>query len=126
MLAGLGKWAAERLARKQLKDAREGRKGEDVKNLLAFVDGYKRVILLAAFLVVAWLKAAGVGDYAPAVEVLMRMLDWSPEALPVPAALIASTVAGAFAIVDGVKKALAERRLKDAITRAEIRRFEGR
>lgn len=90
--------------------------------VLKVLDGYKRVIVLGLFILVAWLKASGTGDYSGSLGFVLRVLDWSPEASPVPASVVALTVGGLYAIYDGIKKALAEKKAKqDSID--SIRRF---
>lgn len=117
----LGK-AAEWLARRKIDGARKGKEGLGMKKFLGFLDGYKRIVVLALFIVVSVLKTSGVGDYEGTLGFILRLLDFRPELSPVPLSVIAGTVAGIFAIIDGIKKALAERKAKqdDLIS---IRRF---
>lgn len=82
-----------------------------LKNLLNALDGYKRIIVLIAYMAVAILKASGHGDYEGQLGTVLRILDWNADGtLPVPASVIAGTVAGAWAIVHAILKDIRDRR----------------
>lgn len=96
-----------------------------MKKYLELIDGYKRVALIALFLVVAWLKASGAGDYSTVVDFLMKVLDWKPEDLTVPPALITATIAGVYTIFDGIRKATRDARVNRAIAEQLATRRNG-
>ena len=96
-----------------------------MKKFLAAIDGYKRVIVIAVVLAQLWaLQVFGV-DVRPYTDGLFLVLGWgTPEQLTgIPTAVIATTVAGLVAIVDGVRKALAEARINRAIEAANAQRL---
>lgn len=108
-------WPAEQLGRRWVNAARTGKKGDDVKGFMAALDGYKRIIVLVAVLAQLWLLQQFHIDVSSYLHVAFAVLGWDPTALiPVDPALLGSTLVGVYAIVDGVRKALAEREAKRA------------
>ena len=84
-----------------------------MKQLLMSLDGYKRVIVLVLALAQLWALQVFHVDVSGYLGVLYALLGWNPEQLlPVPIALLGTTLVGAVAIFDGVRKALRERRTR--------------
>jgi Na+/proline symporter len=102
---GLPEMAAKWFARGWVGGARKGKRGEGMKKLFSAIDGKKRSIVLLAFIVVAWLKALGVGDFSEQLSFLLQLVDWNADGLlGVPLSLIAGTVSGVVAIVHAAVK----------------------
>lgn len=81
------------------------------------MNGFKRISFLSLFLAAVWLKALGIED-----SYIQRLLEARPEVLPIAPGLVVTTAGSLYAIYDGIKKALAERKAKqDSL--ASIRRF---
>lgn len=102
---GLLNKAGEWMARRKIDGARKGKEGPQVKEFLKALDGRKRFFVLLAYVIVTTLKAAGVGDYEGFLGVAMRLLDYTPDMLPLPVGVIAGTVAGVIALVHAAIKA---------------------
>jgi hypothetical protein len=101
LFGGIGKF----MARRKLDGARKGKEGPGMKKLWAALDGRKRFIVLLAVVVVQVLKAAGVGDYEGILGTVLRVLDYAPEQLPIPAGSIAVIVTGVTALGHALVKA---------------------
>jgi hypothetical protein len=102
-------WGGELLGRRWVNDARKGKKGDDVKGFMAAVDGYKRIIVLGLALLQLWLLQVFHVDVSSYLHLAFAVLGWDPtQLLPVPPAVLATTVAGLVAIVDGIRKAIAQ------------------
>lgn len=96
--------------RRRINGAREGKEGAAAMGIVKALDGYKRIIVLALYIVCALLVQTGHGDYTGYLGTLLKALDWNADGvLPIPAATIAGTVAGVVAIVHALLKALAEK-----------------
>lgn len=107
------------MARRRIDGARKGKEGVQVKEFFKALDGRKRFFVLLAYVIVTALKASGVGDYEGFLGVGMRLLDYTPDMLPLPVGVIAGTVAGVVALVHaGVK---AYRKTSDAENTVTVR-----
>jgi len=79
---------------------------QKLRALLALLDGKKRIIVLVAYMAAAIVKATGHGDYEGPLGTVLRVLDWQPDLLPVPASVLAGTAGGIVAITHAVLKDL--------------------
>ncbi len=97
--------------RRRINGAREGKEGAVAMNVLKALDGYKRIIVLLAYIVVVLMKASGHGDYEGYLGPVFKLLDWNADGvLPVPIDVIAGTAAGAVAIGHAIAKEIRDKR----------------
>lgn len=107
---GLQERAAAWWLRRKADRAREGKEGPVLKSLLAALDGYKRVIVIVAFLGNAVLELATGHSYAHLLNLLFGALGWGDLAgTGLSAATVAAAAAVVWAILDGIAKARAAR-----------------
>lgn len=86
-----------------------------MRNLLAKLDGYKRVLSILALVAVLGLKAAGKGDYEPVLREVLVLIDWNLDGVPV--AQVGLIVASLYAAYDGARKAReAKKRAENHVT----------
>jgi hypothetical protein len=84
-----------------------------LRDALTFVNGYKRIIVLAAYMLAAIFAALGHPDQSGIVGLIAAAIGWNDGgAMPVPLSVLAGTAAGLVAIGHAVKKELAAAREK--------------
>lgn len=120
---GLQERVAAWWLRRKADSARKGKEGVVVQKLLAVLDGYKRVIVILAFVGNAVLELATGHSYAHVLNLLFGALGWGDLAgAGVSAASVAAAATVMWAVVDGIAKAGATRAAQGQV---DVRRFTG-
>lgn len=117
---GLRGWATETFGRREADAARKGKRGMAAMKFLQFLDGYKRVLALLTYVIEGIAQAAGLGDHTAGIGVVFRILRWDPAGMGVeigPALQAGFTL---WAILDGLRKANAQRKLEQAAKAAAV------
>lgn len=92
------------MARRRIDGARKGKEGPEMKNVMGFLDGKKRYLLLLVFAVEAIAGLFGYGNVSNVTRIVLGLLGWDPATAVVSAAVITQFCAAGYAIYDGIKK----------------------
>lgn len=103
-------WLLAKFGRGYVERGRRGKEGPVLKSVLKALDGYKRVIVLATYLVEGFCHAMGWGDHTQYIGWVIHLLSWDGLGIDIGEAL--QNGGAVWAIWDGLVKRWREDREK--------------
>lgn len=101
---GFKTWIAERLARREVAAAREGKRGKEAESVLKVLDGWKRIIMVLFFAAGAVANLMTGQSYENIIVAVTSTLGWDMADAFVNFTQVTAIVGTIWAVVEGLRK----------------------